>query len=320
MSKNINNNKPKKTKIPDNGNVLVRWLKRIFSAQTITIFLSGLSLFVAIIGAYYGYKSYKDNHSPDLSVKYILYGQAKKLQGKHVLRNLIRHGDIDIRRIPFKTKYMWENFIEIPSIVNSSNRSIKNFYLEVLVSFRGLEYYAQEVSKDFEIIEEDTVFGDRIELTLRYKYNTLRAKQVVPIPLEALYIPKHTPISKDEGYKVEFDYSISYDGIAYSHDFDVIYSIYLSRDRFPDTVLDKYLTDLYNEGAFKVTDDFKTISVVIDDDFVKLINPPLDITKDEFEEYKIDYINKHNRRDMLTNEYGLILQERKELRKIGFVD
>lgn len=288
MSKKINNNKPKKTNIPDNNNVLVRWLKRIFSAQTITIFLSGLSLFVAIVGAYYGYKSYKDNQIPDLSVEYHIYGQYKKLQGKSYCINLI---SASYRTLFFEplSKYGRPS-LGVPFAVNRSNKTIKDFNLEVIVCYASLVYNIDDINPDYEILKDDTLDH---ELKLKYKYNFLAAHKSIPMPLTSLSLPESQPISDEKSYRILFAYLISYNGISEPCDFVSRFDTYFCHTGLTDKQIDDFLSESYNNCFFDEEIKDKVVVSVIDGYHQLIVNPPTNIKEQDFEKYKTFFIKNY---------------------------
>lgn len=199
----------KKTKKDVMDSTIIRWLKRIFSIQTISV-IAGL------IAAYYTYITYIGNEPSKLSIEYLINDFYYKdstinFDDKRFFFTSIQssNGSIDLVDPIYKDK----SIATIPRYVNNTNKSITNFRCEIYLYSSWMYYKEDDINHDYEIIERQQS-GD---VKLRYKYNVLNAHSILPFPLTRVHLSLHDPIAESYNYQPEYtihlDYCFTYDGI-----------------------------------------------------------------------------------------------------------
>lgn len=270
---------------------VIEWLKRIFTLQT-------LAVVAGIIAALYAYKSYRDNKPTQISMDFYGFCESEKVDEIEWFINLISP---DFRGnslcVFFGMDYPSAGFPSgIPDVRNKTNKSIKDFRLDVKITYTWFEFDEKDISPDFEIVENDTALH---ELKLRYKYDVLNAKRAIPNPLKCMYLMDTVPwqTEKKDSYALSMTYNISYDGIPEPRWFNVHYYVYYD-DVNPliisDDYLDRFLSGCYKNGEF-TRQRHNTLVSVIDHTRSKMAIPHGKLTDDKFEKFKRDFIKEYNK-------------------------
>ena len=268
--------KTNKKQVQGQETAIMRWLKRLFSLQTV-------SVIAALVAAYYAYKSYKDNQPSQISIEYNVFHESIKADN---IQNYVNLMVPNYKSLAFGSGYS-DGFIPngMPNILNKTNKSINNFKLEITIRYFHLNINPEDICKDYVIIENDTSL---YLLKLKYKYNIFNAQSAIPIPVKFMNLPGSRPFPDDSIYKIYFVYNITYDGIAENKDFGISYDVYFDQETHlsvTDKHIDDFLTSCYKEGAFTEYKNNTLVSVV---DMVdtKVANPSMISTDESFEKYK----------------------------------
>lgn len=276
--------KQNKKQVQEQETAIMRWLKRIFSIQTV-------SVIAALVAAYYAYKSYIDNQPSQISLEYNVFHETINADDKQNFINLMA---ANYRSLAFGSGYS-DGFIPngMPNIINKTNKSIKNFKLEVTIRFFHLAFRQEDINKDFEVIENDTTFST---LKLKYKYDVFNAQSAIPIPLKFMHLPESEPFSDDNTYTILFSYNITYDGISEPRDFGISYIVYFDNEEhlsITDKHIDEFLSSCYKQGCFTEYKNNTLVSVV-DAARTRVATPSISLTDDSFEKYKERFIKSRD--------------------------
>lgn len=286
---------------------VIRWLKKIFSIQTIAV-IAGL------VAAYYTFISYKDNQPTQLSIVMSHLGGMKDCDGVEAFQNLI---------LKEKTKYQYQktnhispHFLSeeetsylildsspntlftlgIPQIVNKTNKSIKNLWIEIDLISRGFEIPLESICQDFSVTSYLS-WEEYSSITLRYNYNIVHANTCIPIPISSINLPQIELLCKEIPTSIEFCYRIVYDGIRQPLVFRISDQI-IFYENLPmleiQEHINEYLTKCYQEECFS-NDRKKTLVTIIDENTQRyfIIKPPKRLTDEKFEKYKRDFIDNN---------------------------
>ena len=267
--------KTNKTQVQGQETAIMRWLKRIFSLQTV-------SVIAAIIAAYYTYKAYVANEPSQVSIV-----NSSLLKQVNVVnqRNFIYLMSPNYRLLPIA--------LGTPIIMNQTNNSIKDFRLEIDIFHPDLKFDDDEINKDYETIEKDSSIHT---LKLRYKHNVLNAQSTIPCPIRSMYLPKDIPFSNDSVFNVFMNYSLTYDGIKGNCNFSVRYTAFFDNEKHLSITkahMDKFLNECFEEGMFTKYKDNYLITIV-DAGRAKQVEPTGQMTKNEFGKFKSDIIDNRN--------------------------
>lgn len=240
--------------------LFIKWLKRIFSAQTISIII-GLG---GCVGAYYAYRDYKE-HQPAQVSMYIVQDNFLEIRDGY-------RPDKDLSflyylRYPINNKIIgWEDDHGPLLFRNETNKSIKDFRAEVDVfypSIINLDFY--DICKDYEIIKCDTISAlDRKILHLRYRYDVLNGHTNLPMPISKMTINvDHNLYNQD----ISFDYSITYDGIKEPIHCEIIQHINYDscaseEGHYPIMILEDFLDKYYHTYQITSNSRDKIIAVI----------------------------------------------------------
>lgn len=185
------------------------WLKRIFSVQSI-------SLFIACISAYYAYKMYEDSRMSDVSIG-IFNPETKELKDFNDTPYLFAF--CSFREDDCIDFYSDDNKygIIMPHIQNNTSKSLLNFKCLVSINtFKPFDLENEDYISDgekpiFEI--EDDIHSDyeKIDINpykidLRYKYDILNPQSALPLPLSFVCF--------DDMLFYKITISITYEGIV----------------------------------------------------------------------------------------------------------
>lgn len=268
---------------------IIGWLKRIFSLQTIAVV-------VGIIAAIYAIKTYKDNHSGEMSLDFYYYRywenhlEKTDVHDKDVFENLIatENGVVSFGDGGYSNS-SWPN--GIPCIQNKSSNSIKNFRLEIEVYHEGLEIDQNDIYPDYEIQYQDTI---NHHLLLRYKYDVLNGNSSVPTPISRMHLPDSIPLDSmplwEKNYDVHFAYRIVYDGIPKPCQLYINYTMCFGVGScLTEKQIDDFLSKRYNDGCFDQNRK-RTLVTVIDCTYCEVMDPPKKLTEAKFEDFKKDFI------------------------------
>jgi len=293
---------------------VIRWLRRIFSLQTI-------SVLAALVAAYFAYKSYQDSQPSPLSVIY--EDKSLTLDGHfYCFENLIIPSTKDgilLDFAPFNDQYMDMRIPNgFPLIFNDTKKGINNFKLDVDVNYKfDVCIKPEDICPDYEIIEDDTISR---EMKLKYKHNVLNAKSFIPLPIKRVRYTEHNTLDEDsysclrlelyfacdglsEQKKICINYNVSFIEGDYRRNTDeqndylseedslllldeLFYFNYGAKHRWiPDEQIDKFLNDCYENGYFAPDEDYYIVSI-LDRYLVRVVRPSRITTFESFEEYK----------------------------------
>ena len=182
-----------------NSNKLSTWLERIFSIQT-------FSLLVAIVGVYYGIKSFLHNEESNITLE--IYNPITE---KYI--NIDGVSIIWIVYKPFSEDQEELEFVDddekcpvfVPIFRNITEKSLKNFKCEITYEDIDVEENEDYINNNYEILDADNDDVD-YDLLLKYKYDVLHAQSELPTPLTSW------DFSVDE--ELVSEYKISYDGLS----------------------------------------------------------------------------------------------------------
>lgn len=267
--------KQNKKQVKEQESAIVRWLKRIFSIQTV-------SVIAALVAAYYTYKAYVANEPSQVSILNLSLLKQKDVVNQ---RNFIYLMSPNYRLLPI--------VLGTPIIINQTNNSIKNFRLEIDIFHPDLKYDDDKINKDYETIEKDSSLHT---LKLRYKHDVLNAQSTIPYPIQSMYLPKDIPFSNDSIFNVFMNYSLTYDGIKDNFDFSVRYTAFFDNEEHLSITkahMDKFLNDCFEQGMFTDYKD-KYLITIVDGGRAKQVEPTGKMTKDEFGRFKSDIINSRS--------------------------
>lgn len=269
--------------------VFVTWLKKIFTAQTITIFI-GL---VGLAGSYYAYRTYRDSRPSTLSIEYdrSAYenihgpGKPKNVENIDYYCNLI---STNYRMVPLSYYYYDGGFHGRPRIINRTRKSISNLVCKVTLMCYGVPYMINDfLSTDYEIVD---ISPNWHEIQLRYKYNTLAPWAILPHPIRGLGLPDSIPFSSDEFRCVDLLYEISYDGCEKSISFITRYYMFFDYEETESLNLSNKSKEWYLERIYDGCRDEGTLPesrfAMLDGTDEIEIKLPKNCSREEFEEYK----------------------------------
>ena len=264
----------------NNESNLIRWLKRIFSFQTLTVVAT-------IVAAYYGYKTYSDNQPSQISMVFTDLEKLYDVQDKSNFMFLFQPSH---RCLLLETD---DDLFggSLPIIVNDSEKSIIGFKMSVNVyCFNGVSFKETDVNKNFTISKLDT--ADFTHAILDYKYDVLHAKSSVSSPLNTVFLPDSISLS-DDFCHITFEYNITYEGInAPIHYFVNIYACFNDDMKLSDNTIDAFLSMCFKDGVIFKESDHTFISMHDTSIPIKVIKPiDRHIKGEEFEKYKSDIIS-----------------------------
>ena len=268
--------------------LVVKWLKKIFSIQTIAVV-------AGITAAWFTYKTYKDNKPAQISMEFYGFCESENVDEKVWFYNLISPDFSDGLIVRFGKDYPSAFFPSgIPGIANKSSKSIKDFRLDVTVSYTWFEFDQNDICPDFEIVENNIALH---EIKLRYKYDVLNANSSIPNPIKWMHLMDTvpSPFEKQDAYAVDMMYTISYDGIPETRWFDTHFFVYyddINPLDISDEYIDEFLTIFYKNGNFN---RHNTMVAVIDKTRSKMAIPHGKLTDSKFEKFKKDFIKSRKK-------------------------
>lgn len=282
----------KKRKEQEKNNSIRLWLSRIFTHTRVIMALTIISVVAAIVGTYYGVKSYKATRPAQICLKYYdSLGGPTCVDEKEVFVNLRTFGSKSINYYN-RTELNQPNYNGFPTIENATGKSIKDLRIYVIITCGDLILEQRNICPEFEIIERNR---NKNTIKLRYKSNILPAHSFVPFPFYALLLPDDKDHFDPDHYVLTC-YEISYDGIDHTRDFAVIdyfalgdqgeneyQLINISRER-----LDTFLTHCYDCGFFTVQKRRALVSIIRSN--VQKVIPPRNLSDENFEQFKLSYI------------------------------
>lgn len=175
-------------------NKTVSWLKRIFSATTITIILSLATLILA-------YFTYADSKSGDLSIK--VNGNIIPISSKSDYSDIpicIENCVINNLKPNDSIIYL-DNYAKLPILINESNKSIRNVHLEVFIKLTGDTIF-YDIKDEF----EPHNYG------FKFKAENIEAFLAIKNPIKTVYLPKK--IREYGGwFMISYNYQMSFEGI-----------------------------------------------------------------------------------------------------------
>ena len=179
------------------SSILSSWLKRIFSIQT-------FSLLVAIVGVYFGIKTFLQNEESNISLE--IYDPVNRkyinMDGVSIILTIYKPYKEDMESLELideKEKCP----ILLPVFRNISEKSLKNFRCEIKIEDIEYDDNEKNINKNYQVVDVD---NDEYDLILKYKYDVFHAQSDLPAPLDSWYC------FYDEELITE--YSISYDGLS----------------------------------------------------------------------------------------------------------
>lgn len=279
---------------------IIKWLKRIFSVQT-------LMVVATIAAAFFGYRSYSDNHPSQISLEF------NCIQGSINTEKITEYESLLFpfqRHLKLEDHTVYNSVLNspFPAIVNKSDKSIKNFKVEVLVHLSQLRFHDSDVNQDFEVTKYDTTSTTGYNVYFKYKFDVLHAKSSMSVPLNSVYLPDTIPFS-DNFHNLLLFFKITYDGINEPIRYRVKIASLFNEDNFLykyDKTIDKYLTQMLEDIDFSHIYEYNfENSVVTIGNYIRQVKIfPLDSSNktlfsvDDSEKYKAD-VKKYFRNNLL---------------------
>lgn len=178
---------------------------------------------------------------------------------------------------------------DMPAIVNRTNKSITNFKFELDIDYYPLVLRREEINEDYEVFYNDTL-AHRIKL--RYKYDVLKAKNAVPLPIRHMrHFSDSVLFSTEE--QITFNCSITYDGISDPKEFIIIDEIYFDNSengQVSDEHIEKFFDDYYIQGYFLSENKNSVLVSIIENTRIDYIIPQGIKTDVQFEKFKKNFI------------------------------
>ena len=314
----IINSSPQPSKT--NESIIIKWLKRIFSIQTLTVVAT-------LAAAYFGYKTYSDNQPAQLCIEYDfldfernydLYDdyELKTIEVNHSIKRIMvlldeRFFTRDLHLAPYDNKDHDDiHFnLPIPTIKNKSNKIIND--LDVTIDFCPNFFSVdddEKIDSKYIIQNIDTIrTGDKIFINyvFKYKEKLLYANSNLYCPVNHLYLKDDVNFDPEYSgtypYDVSFTYTIKYNGLEKPICFDIDLFAYMQDSDFSSNLIDDYhaseeeiddfLTTCYKEEAlFK---NHNTLVLIVLESTALIMDPiEEDISDEAFEKYKTDIISK----------------------------
>ena len=200
---------------------IINWLKKIFSIQTI-------SLLVALVAAYFTYKSYIDNKPGDLTIEFPILNDEMDSVSYIEASNVSRYfslGFCEIPLIPINDGRLAgpNNMLLFPIIGNQSSKSLKNFSADIRIWSNDIGVLLTDnidtnnENGYIDITNYNIISKSENSIELAYNKDYLSANKWLPCPLshDNLYNGFYLGDSKiaKKGFNLFFYYYITYDGI-----------------------------------------------------------------------------------------------------------
>lgn len=177
-------------------NNIITWLKRIFSIQTI-------SLIVALVAAYFTYKTYNDNKPGEITVELPLLNddmdEITYIDASRIKR-YFNLGFYTIPPVSINDGMMGGtlNMLLFPIIQNETNRSFKDFTADIYIwSDEPMHQLFQDSSDDemfLDLTNYTITSWDKYSIHLTYNRNILLRKECSHTQLKVLCYIGHLMI------------------------------------------------------------------------------------------------------------------------------
>lgn len=230
----------------NNSPIISKWLKRIFSLQT-------LSIIIALFGTYYTYKAFIENQPAEISFKIPkLEGESLIYEDARDLSNIWTLGIYKIPPVEINRAIMGgiENMLLFPIIGNKSDKSIQHFRCKIHVWYdhcmAKLFKDSKEASELPFINSEYYTINSETEHNIVFSYNFdyLPAQTRLPNPINFFYLFLAEKEISTTGGLVKFHYSITYDGAKEPLEFQYTARMYYnenSDDNFTKRATERFL-------------------------------------------------------------------------------
>lgn len=224
-------------------NKTIHWLKRIFSAQSLTIIIAAASLIIAVLG-------YIKSTSGELSIQI----NRKIIPLPKTERQTTRVAELCFVN---DSSLILGAKAKIPQLNNLSSRAINNLNYEIIITPNEAVRY--QLGDEFE----------KLNSKVRYKYENLKAYQSVSGPIQSFNFSQRQ-------VHIQFSYNIAFDGVKKPIIFP--YDLYIFNNRGEELSSENYLSLRNNflglcYSKFKDEKEGNTTIVTVGDTTVSVKNP-----------------------------------------------
>ena len=275
--------------------IIIKWLKRFFSIQTLTVMAT-------LAAAYFGYKTYSDNLPAQISLIYNLSEDG----------DTINHKDIDISNItefiilsdsergylslgPDDNDDELSIFSPIPIIKNNTDKSIKNFSLEVNVFLNHYVFDSSDILHPYILLKSDTMLNESNPNSGLFKYGNdiLYAHSQIRSPISIISV-NHSNL-EENWLRCYMEYQILYEGLKSPINYTVELNTFVDKNNIcghlTESQIDQFLSSCFIDGSIK--QDSHKMVLIFNYGYGFYIEPVDDsISEKSFEDYKSKIISK----------------------------